>query len=182
MNNWFVLRTVPGKEEEAVLLMQKKLDRKLWIQCRVLKKEKLLRSGGQLFMYKEDMFPGYIFIQTDCPAELQEELNKAGKFPSFIGNRQSGRIDIVPVEDEDLKFLKSVCGDSLQKDMTLSKVKTDEEGTLQRIDGILSQYKDRIVKKRLRGRYVLVSVRLFNREEDVLFGIRLDTDEIGMAG
>ncbi len=60
-------------------------------------------------------------------------------------------------------------------------MKTDEEGTLQRIDGILNQYKDRIVKKRLRGRYVLVLVRLFNRERDVLFGIRLDMDEIGIA-
>ena len=179
MNNWFVMRTVPEKEQQAIGLIQRRLDNKLWKQCRVLRKQKLLRSSGRLFMYTEDMFPGYIFVQTDCPDELQEELNKARDFPKLIGNRY---VDIVPVEDEDLAFLKSVCGEELQKEMELSKVQTDEEGMIRRIDGILKPYGDKIVKKRLRGRYVLVNVKLFNREEDVLFGIRLETDQIETAG
>lgn len=179
MSNWYVMRTIPEKEEKAIALMQRTLNHKLWIQCRVLRKQKLLRSGGRLYVYSEEMFPGYIFIQTDFPEELQEELQKSREFPKLIGNQQ---IDIVPVEEEDLQFLKSVCGENLNKEMEISKVEVDNEGALTGVEGILRPYRDRIVKKRLRGRYVLVAVKLFNREEDVLFGIRLESDEIGKAG
>ena len=159
-DNWYVLRTVPGKEKEAAELMERTVDRRLWKQCRVLKKQKLFRVEGKYFLSREDMFPGYMFIE-------------------LIGNDKAL---IVPVEKKDLEFLKVACGEDLQKEMSLSKVEADGEGNLTHVEGILKPYKDHIVRKRLRKRYVLAEVELFQRKENILFGIYMPGDEIWHDG
>lgn len=175
MNNWFVMHTEEGKEEQALELMQRKLSRKLWRQCRILYKEKLLRTNGSLLCTTQMMFPGYIFIQTDYPEELKEELIKARQFPKLLGNED---MDIIAVEDKDLHFLQNICGENLQYTMGLSEVEADEEGNITCIHGVLKRYAGQITKKRLRKRYVLAEVPLFNRMETVLFGIVLPDDRI----
>lgn len=175
MTDWYVMRTVPEKELQAVKLIQSKISRSLWRQCRILKKQKLFRTGGELYQSTETMFPGYIFVQTGHPDRLQEELAKSREFPKLVGNQN---IEIVAVEDKDLKFLKDVCGENLEHEMELSRVEADAEGNLLQVEGTLGKYRNRIVRKRLRKRYVLASVDLFNRTETVLFGIHLPGDRI----
>ena len=69
-DNWYVLRTVPGKEQEAAELIERTVDRRLWKQCRILKKQKLFRVEGKYFLSREAMFPGYMFIETEKPVRL----------------------------------------------------------------------------------------------------------------
>ena len=157
MEKWYVMRTVPGKEQKAAELMERTIDRDLWKQWRILKKQKLFRTRGHLFLNTEDMFPGYIFVETDHPEELQEELEKSREYPSIVRNSGAGKhpAEVIPVEEKDLEFLKSVCGSRLDQPMALSVVETDEEGNLIHIDGILGKYENQIIRKRLRKRYVL---------------------------
>lgn len=175
MEKWYVMHTVPGKEQEAGALVERTIDKGLWKQRRVLKKQKLFRAQGKLFLNTEILFPGYIFVKSEDPDKLQQELEKSREYPKLIGNE---RIEIVPVEEKDLKFLQSVCGKELEKPMSLSKVEVDEEGNLTHVGGILKKYEGQITRQRLRKRYVLAEVELFQRKEDVLFGIYLPGDEI----
>ena len=92
--------------------------------------------------------------------------------PFFVG------ILYNPSEEKDLAFLKQVCGEQLDQPMGLSQVEADEEGNLIRVEGILRPYSQKIVRKRLRKRYVLAEVGLFGRQETVLFGICLPGDRI----
>ena len=71
------------------------------------------------------------------------------------------------MEEKDLAFLKQVCGEQLDQPMGLSQVEADEEGNLIRVEGILRPYSQKIVRKRLRKRYVLAEVGLFGRQETV---------------
>lgn len=180
MGKWYVMRTVPGKERRTAELMERTVARSLWTHWRILKKQKLFRVKGRLFLNVEDMFPGYIFVETDHPEELQEELEKSREYPALAGNPATGnhKAEVIAVEGKDLEFLKSVCGPDLDKPMALSMVEADEDGNLIRIDGILEKYEKLITRKRLRKRYVLAQVDLFCRKEDILFGICLPGDEI----
>ena len=180
MGKWYVMRTVPGKEAQAAELMERTVDRSLWEQWRILKKQKLFRAKGRLFLNTEDMFPGYIFVETGYPEELQEELEKSREYPALLGNPGAGKpsVGVIPVEEKDLEFLKSVCGTKLDQPMALCVVEADSEGNLIHIDGILGKYENRITRKRLRKRYVLAQIDLFCRKEDVLFGICMPGDEI----
>lgn len=61
--------------------------------------------------------------------------------------------------------------------MELSTVQVDSEGRVVETTGVLKPYLGNVVRQRLRQRYVIAKVPLFQREEEVLFGIRLDGDE-----
>ena len=172
--DWYVMRTVPGREQEAADLVERTIAPGLWRQCRILKKEKLFRVEGKLLLSREDMFPGYLFIETDRPGELKKVLERSREYPRLLGDGTA----IIPVEKEDLGFLKNACGDRLQHVMSLSRVEADGEGNLIRIEGILKPYEEKIIRKRLRKRYVLAEVELFRRKEKILFGIYLPGDRI----
>ena len=75
-------------------------------------------------------------------------------------------------------YLCNKCGKELEKPMSLSRVEADEKGKLIHVDGILKKYEGQIIRQRLRKRYVLAEVELFQRKENVLFGIYLPGDEI----
>ena len=55
-------------------------------------------------------------------------------------------------------------------DGDFSQVEADEEGNLIRVEGILRPYSQKIVRKRLRKRYVLAEVGLFGRQEPFYLG------------
>lgn len=171
--NWYVMRTVPGKEEEAVSLLNRKIPEKFWKVCRVLRKQQLFRVKGEYLLSRKIWFPGYVFIQTAHPEELQKELEKAREFPQLIGDDGGS---IVKVEDSDLRFLQNVCGEDLEHDMCLSTVEVDAAGQVTRAAGALGAYVGKIRRQRLRHRYVTAEVELFQRREDVLFGIRMEGD------
>lgn len=121
------------------------------------------------------MFPGYLFIQTNFPGELKGELDRARKFPKLLGSQS---FVFTSIEKKDLTFIKKVCGEELEHEMGLSRVQVDEQGDFLSIEGSLKLYENKIVRKRLRKRYVIVSVPLFGRIEEVLFGIVLPKDRM----
>ena len=174
MDNWYVLRSVPGKEETAVELLRKTVDPELWDVCTVLKKQKLFRTDGKLILDTELMFPGFVFVKTDQMEKLAEVLERSREYPRPVGGKECP----VRIEEEDLHFLQQVCGKRLDVPMGLSEVEADDEGNLIRVGGILKPYSGQIVRKRLRKRYVLAEVGLFGRQETILFGIRLPGDQI----
>lgn len=174
MKQWYVMHTKEGMEGQATELIRRSVPSDLWSSCRILKKEKLFRGEGKLLLSCEKMFPGYLFVETEQPEELLNYLKKSREYPQLVKDEEE---NLFPINDQDLVFLKSVCGEKLDRSMSLSEVETDEEGNLIRISGVLEKYSGQIVKKRLRKRYVLAQVDLFQRKETVLFGICLVGDE-----
>ena len=71
---------------------------------------------------------------------------------------------------------ENVWGKDLAHERRLSTGRVDEEGQVRSASGALKPYIGRITRQRLRHRYVTARVRLFNRQEDVLFGIRVEGD------
>lgn len=175
MENWYAMKTIPGKEEEAAQLIRKTVSPSFWEICTVPKKQKLFRADGKLILDTGCMFPGYLFLKSDRIREMEAILKRSREYPGLLGAEDQ---KAVRIEEEDLAFLKQVCGERLERPMALSEVETDKEGNLIRIEGILKPYSGTIVRKRLRKRYVLAEVGLFGRKQTVLFGIRMPGDEI----
>ena len=180
MEQWYVLYTVPGKEAEAAALLERSVSHSCWIRCGIPRKVKVFRSGGILHLLDTVMFPGYLFIQTDCADVLANELEKARKFPQFIKSTASAVHEMLtPVEEKDLRFLRDVCGENLQRAMGVTRITLNEENQIVRADGVLEHYRDHIVKLNLHKRFAIVEIELFNRKQEVLFGVRLEQDQAG---
>ena len=170
---WYVMRTVPGKEMKAAELVQKKVNTRLWKYCRILKKQQLFRIHGQYELSSKEMFPGYLFISSEQPKALTEELQKSRDFPQVLGEQAAA---IAKVEDMDLQFLRNACGQELEHEMWLSTVEVDGRGIVCEARGVLKAYMGCVIRQRLNKRFVIAEVPLFNRKEEVLFGIRVDGD------
>lgn len=177
---WYVLQAVPGREREAAELFERKISRKLWTHCRILYKQQLFRIHGGYVLGRREMFPGYLFVKTDRPEALADALGQARQFPQAVGFSPEGRRKelLTPVEQGDLAFLQNVCGTELGHDMALSTVEVDGGGQVKSARGALSAYRHQIKKQRLNKRFVIASIPLFNRQAEVLFGIKLAGDEI----
>lgn len=174
MEQWYVLKTVPGREQRAADLIKRAVTPGLFKECRVLRKIKVFRSGGALHFPEDVLFPGYIFVRTACPEALEEELKRSGEFPQFPS--------VTPVEPADLTFLKHVCGRKLERPMGVTRLTLDGDSRIIRADGILNGYLNRIVKLNLHKRFALAKVELFGRSQPVLFGICLEQDGVVYPG
>ena len=205
MEQWYVLKAVPGREQEGADLIKRAVIPGLWEECQVLRKVKVFRSGGALRFPEEVMFPGYVFVKTSCPQALAGELRKTRDFPQFFfaGVQKRGRgygkiwengsaegteryqdllPDLVPLEKTEILFLQDVCGENLQNMMGISYITLNSENRIIRVDGILEKYLDRIVRVNLHKRFALVEAPLFNRAYPILFGICLEKDRAVRAG
>ena len=165
MEQWYALSAVSGKEQEAIELLERRISRENWCEWRILKKVKVFRSGGILHLVEDVMFPGYILVRTDCPEKLVKELQRAKDFPQPLirsGNEMIAKeTQMIPLEAADLMFLKAVCGDDRR---------------IEKADGILSGYLNQVVKLNLHKRFAIVEVELFNRKQEILFGLKLEHD------
>ncbi len=168
MEKWYVLKTVPGREQEAADLVRRAVTPGLFTECRVLRKIKVFRSGGALHFLEDALFPGYVFVRTACPGALEEELKRSRDFPQLPS--------AAPVEEADLAFLTDVCGRELERPMGLTRLTLDGDRRIIRAEGILGRYIDRIIKLNLHKRFALAKVELFGRAQPVLFGICLEQD------
>ena len=168
MEQWYVLKTVPGKEQKAADLLRRAVTPGLFKECRVLRKIKVFRSGGALRFLEGVLFPGYVFVRASDPGALDKELKRSRDFPQFPS--------VAPVEPADLTFLKDVCGRDLERPMGVTRLTLDRENRIIRADGILSGYVNRIIKLNLHKRFALTEVELFGRVQPVLFGVTLEQD------
>ena len=72
--------------------------------------------------------------------------------------------------------MKDLLNGDKEYTMRLSPVSVDSQGNITACGAPLNKYLDRVVKKRIRLRYVMIRVRLFGRDRDVLVGIRVAGD------
>lgn len=176
MEQWYVLAAVSGKEQETAELLEKIVNRNFWNICCIPKKTKVFRSGGRLHLVEDVMFPGYLFVKTEFPEQLSKELLKHRKLPWFVSS--DGRA-LVPVESQDLSFLKDVCGENLQRAMGVTRLSLGMKNEILEAKGVLRHYLRHIVKLNLHKRFAVVEIELFNRKQEVLFGLQLEQDQAG---
>ena len=179
---WYALWTREGKEQEALELLERKGGSGLFSLGRIPSKIKVFRSGKALHQVRDVMFSGYVFIKTAYPKACMEMAARAKAFPQplcegkIMGNVRKGHLwegqrTMAPLEDADLRFLQSVCGEDLGTPMGLTRIYLDGEGKIAKADGVLNQFLDRVVRLNLHKRFAVAEIPLFNRLQPVLFGI-----------
>lgn len=189
MQEWYVFKCEEKKESQAAALLEKKIETDLWSEWRILKKIRFFRSGGMLHRIDDVMLPGYILIRTGNPEGLYKAVICAKAFPQPIvfqgrnicrtGGEYLGNHEMLHVDESDLLFLQTVCGENLREPMGITKLYLDVENKIIDAEGILSRYLDNIVKLNLHKRFALVEVPLFNRKQKILFSVQLEHDIAG---
>lgn len=170
---WYAIQTVTGREEQTLADIWKLVDSEIYEDCFILKREAVWRIKGACRVHTERLFPGYVFVSTGRPKELYQQLKMVFSYTKILGKEEE---EFYPVSQEEEDFLKDLLNGDKEHTVRLSPVSVDGQGNITSCGAPLKKYLDQVVKKRIRLRYVMIRVRLFGRDRDVLLGIRVDGD------
>ena len=169
------MKTMSEKEEEAAELIRRTIPPSLWKSCTILQKKKAVPDRREIDSeYGEDVSRLPLFTNRLDPGCVKNVKTIQRISSSSWGRRGTGSPDGRERSGISETGLRGAAGSA---DGTFPG-RGRRRRNLIRVEGILRPYSQKIVRKRLRKRYVLAEVGLFGRRETVLFGICLPGDRI----
>ena len=159
-----------GKEEETKNVIDKELSRQFFEDCFYIRRERVWRRDGQCIVHLETMFPGYLFISTDQPEEVYTKLKAIPQITKLLRSEE----DIfLTVSQEEREFLENLLDEDPEDVVRLSKVTVNEKKRF-----LLQKVRSDIMwiglsRKKLRLRYVMIEMELFEKKREILIGIKL---------
>ncbi len=169
---WYVLQTRTGEEEKMVQMVRQIVPGHLYGECFVVYHEQLWRRQQQNFVHISRAFPGYVFITSKEPEALFFCLKQ---FPSMVKLMAADDDSFfLSLEAEEAAFLEQVM--DIHHVIALSYLEMGSNGKVYRVEGPLKSCVSKIVRCRLKKRYVLVRIKLLGKEKDILLGIILKED------
>lgn len=173
---WYVIQTITGKEEELARAAGAYLSPELCEECFTVKRKLIKRLGGEWVAVMETLFPSYLFLETKNPEQLFYELKKIPEYTRLLGDNEGSYI---PLEAEEKDFLMKICrreGRDMVADLT--DLYLDQNGEIQRAEGPLQFFLDKIVKLNLRKRFAVAELTIAGRKQTAVFGVRLRREEL----
>ena len=165
---WYVIQVISGQEQLGHQLMHEIIGDTLIQDCFIPMRERKIKLHGTWQRITERLFPGYLFIVTDAPAEVYEALKKVPRFTRLLGNTDAG---FIPLTEKEIAFL-SKFGDENHLSH-LSQVEVEEGNKVRIVSGNLLDYEGQIVKINLHKRIAVVQVEFMGQKVNVHLGIEI---------
>lgn len=124
---------------------------------------------GELVEYQATCFPGYLFVKTDKPDELNTKLWQVEGFTKLLGNHDKSHKTFLPLTAREEEFLSCLLG--LGHTIDISKVHVHEGKIIRVIDGPLYGLEGTVVKVNLHKRVAIVRTTLASQGVDIHLGI-----------
>ena len=75
--SWYVLQCRVGQEREIIASLRQRLSSEALSAAFLFQSERLWRAGGGVWkLITKDMFPGYVFMESENPEKLSRELEE----------------------------------------------------------------------------------------------------------
>lgn len=168
---WYVLQTLTGKEEELTRMIKTIVPYELYSDCFVAYYERVWRKQGKSVVHIERLFPGYVFIITDKPQKLFQQLKNVPAMTKLISD---GDFTFLSLEKEEEIFLQDLLGE--ERIIHLSYVKVNGKGNVDVVSQPLRKYKSQVSRYQLKKRYAILNLKMMSRDKSVALGIILEED------
>ena len=165
---WYVIQTLGGEEEKTVSMLKKLITSDSLEECFVPKRERLKKFHGSWNKMEEVLFRGYVFVASENPEELYQELKQVPKLTKILGREKDY---FLALDEKEEKLVRGL-GDGAHK-TSLSRIVVGEGKKIQVIDGPLKNYMADIVKMNLHKREVVVRVEFMGRPLELKMGIEM---------
>lgn len=175
---WYVIQTVNGQEQQVCTWINQRMDQTLFERCFVPLYEDVWRKEGVGHISVKKTFAGYVFIKTDQPDRICEQLREIPQFTILLsdqrGRREEKQKIFLSLSAEEEQFLSSIYTDGI---MRVSYIEKNSDGRVSRIIGPLAQYQDYIVKMDLSHRRAVVEIPFLEQKRRIKFGLWCEKDE-----
>lgn len=166
---WCVVHVRDQEEKNTKEFVSNLLPKNLNARCFHLTRSRRKKYGGQWHTVQENLFPGYVFIDTDRPESVYKELKRVPK-PKLLF---SDDIYISALETHESNLMGTLADKS--GIIGMSRVQVAGDGTIQYLSGPLVKAKDRIRKVNLHKRIAELEISLLGRRQILYLGIEFES-------
>lgn len=163
----FVLQVTGGQERHAAELVRKMLGDKVK-DCFAPMRELKKRKAGQWRTVRELVFPGYLFLETDDPADVYARLRRV---PVFMRLLTGAGEEFLPLSDEEIDWLRTlVVGKTHTVEMSEGLIEGDKVTVT---TGPLKGREAQISKIDRHKRLAWLDMRMFGRNKNIKVGLEI---------
>ena len=191
-SNWYVLYTSTGQEDKLLMWLEtygEKLEKCLYEACFSMTYENIWRYQQRSYLEVKRMFPGYLFLITDHPEEMYEQLREIPQFVRLLAEPEENKSFFYNIPKEEVDFLYSLIESNSDGDYCVHRsfcVRTGHKitktfGALEKHlpDIIKADYKQRrvIIEKTLLGQRRTIKLCIYDENDCKVEGIPLPFEE-----
>lgn len=165
--SWYVLQCRVGQEREIIASLRQRLSSEALSAAFLFQSERLWRAGGGVWkLITKDMFPGYVFMESENPEKLSRELEEYRGIVRIL--EEPGYLYSVYAEEE--KRLLALCGPEHVLRLSYGY---RENGVNCLIDGPLKGIESQIIKADWHRRFAQIEIPVSGKKTIVWAGLGL---------
>ena len=170
---WYVIQTRTGQEQEVCAWINTHVDKNSYKRCFVPLFEDVWRREGIGHINVKTMFPGYVFLETDTPRQVYQELKALPKMSSVLYIEEGEEKAFASLYPEEEQFFDSILSDGM---LRVSYLELNHSRKIVRVIGPLAQYRDQIVRMDIPHRRAIVELPMLGEIRRVKFCLWMDKD------
>lgn len=168
---YYVLQVAAGTENRVEEQIHAMIEKRLYGRCFHPMRHRKKRFGGEWREVHEKLFPGYVFITSDCVEDLYIELERVPMVTKLLG--KDGE-HFAALSDYEVEWLGQIM-DLAEHDIEvpISRISVSEEDEVTILSGPLKGLEGQIKKINLHKRIAEVEVDFMNRKTIIYLGIEM---------
>jgi len=168
----YVIQVETGKEEYILDHFNSERCKDIISDAFIPLIKKIIKVQGKHRVVEQRIFPGYVFVETDCIGDVQEILRTIPSFTRILG-KDSKYDEFVPLSKEEEIFIYKISNKETNHITELSQVDFDENNHVKIIAGPLFGMEGMIKKFDLHKRTAIVETELLGRKVLLRLGIEI---------
>lgn len=165
---WCVVHVRDKKEKNMEDFVANLLPQGLAVRCFHLRRVRRKKFEGQWQTVHEDLFPGYVFIDTNQPDSVYKELKRVPRPKLLFSDDEYVSV----LERKETQFMETIA--DRNGVIGISIVKIAEDGTIRYMSGPLVNVKDQIEKVDLHKRVAKLETSILGQKRILYLGIEID--------
>jgi transcriptional antiterminator NusG len=170
---WYVIQVISGQENQTILLIEKMVSEGTIKQCFVPIRRLKKKFCGAWHDVTEKLFPGYVFLITEQPQLLYEELKGVPALTKILGRNEEYFTPLTETDVQIMKKLQDGVESNQSWEIEISEVLVEAGNRIKILSGPLVNLKGQIKKINLHKRIAAVEVEFMGRKTVVNLGIEM---------
>ena len=171
---WCAVHVRGGSEARAKALVTGLFSKELSVRCFHLRRIRRKKYGGQWRTIQENFLPGYVFLDTDQPGRVYQELKKVPGYGLLSGSDEF----VAALGREEADFMECIMDEDGM--IGISKVSVSGNGEIMYQTGPLTRVSHMIKNVDLHKRVAEVKTRFMGEEHIFYLGIEIEEQNCGI--
>ena len=173
---YYVVHVSTGKEDSLIKLINERVSHEFFSEVFAPKRVSGRKINGQWVDKIINVFPGYIFVDTDNPKEFSGALYRMPQYARLLGREESSG-SFLPLNNDECIMIDSLCGKDVNRLLDKSEINVRVGKTVDIISGPLLGFKGNIKKIDLHKKIAIVELEIVNRLIEIYMPIEILREE-----